>query len=60
MTLTKEEYLEIISWYAKKCYYESKHSHENAKTSLNLGLSGRALEKLRAAQVPESSGSESL
>ncbi len=56
MTLTKEEYVEIISWYAKKCYYESKHSHENAKTSSNLELSGRALEKLRAAQAPESNG----
>jgi len=49
MSLTKEEYLEIISWYAKKCYYESKHLHENAKTSYNLELTSSAFRKLRLA-----------
>tara|TARA_R100000808_G_C2106265_1_gene121761 strand:- start:177 stop:353 length:177 start_codon:yes stop_codon:yes gene_type:complete len=48
MSLTKEEYLEILGWYAKKCYYESKHSHENTiKVPAGLELSKRTLRKLR-------------
>ena len=27
MSLTKEEYREILSWYAKKTYYEQKYKN---------------------------------
>mgnify|MGYP003984376627 CR=1 FL=1 len=47
MKLTKKEYMEIIGWYAKKMYYESKHTEETNSQTSTTPEAQTALEKLR-------------